>query len=83
MHRTGVDKFNLIRFLSIDDAWEYYLGLAPDTLTPETKEKLRAVFFDGFGMALHFWQETQGAADTFEILQKEYISQVKTACEKD
>ena len=74
----------MLKLDSIDDAWKYYLEGVPDTLTPEKREKLRIIFYDGFGIALHFWGETHGAPDSFDILQKEYISQVKeTACAKD
>lgn len=73
----------MLKLDSIADAWKYYLESMPYTLAAEKMEKLRVIFYDGFGIALHFWSETHGAADTFEILQKEFLSQVKTACVKD
>ena len=72
----------MLKLDSIADAWKYYLEGVSDTVTASQREILRVTFYDGFGIALHFWRETHGAPDTFEILQKEYIIQVKTACEK-
>lgn len=74
----------MLKLDSIADAWKYYLEGVADTVNDPTREKLRAIFYDGFGIALHFWRETHGAPDTFEILQNEYISKVKeTFCAKD
>ena len=74
----------MLKLDSIADAWKYYLEGMPDTVTESQREKLRIIFYDGFGIALHFWRETHGAPDTFEILQNEYISKVKeTFCAKD
>ena len=72
----------MLKLDSIADAWKCYLLGLSDHVTESQREKLRVIFYDGFGIALHFWGETHGAPDTFEILQKEYIIQVKTACEK-
>ncbi len=73
----------MLKLDSIADAWKYYCEGVPDTLTPEKMEKIRLIFYDGFGMAMYFWRETHGAPDTFDLLQKEYLSQVKTACAND
>ncbi len=78
----------MLKLDSIADAWKYYLEGVPDGITPETREKLREVFFDGFGMALHFWRETHGAPDTFDILQKEFLTSrlkeiMEPACAND
>ena len=74
----------MLKLDSIADAWKYYLEGVHGIETESQREKLRIIFYDGFGIALHFWAETHGAPDTFEILQKEYISQVKEkTCAKD
>lgn len=67
----------MLKLDSIADAWKYYLEGMPDNFPQDKLEKLREVFFDGFGIALHFWCETHGAPDTFELLQKEYLNKVR------
>ena len=80
----------MLKLDSIADAWIYYLENLPDTVTESQREKLRMIFYDGFGIALLFWRETYGAPDTFTILEREYLmSRLKenreseTSCAKD
>ncbi len=76
----------MLKLDSIADAWAYYLEGMPDKFSPEKLEKLRMVFYDSFGIALHFWLETHGAPDTLHILQREYLTNLlpkETKCAKD
>ena len=78
----------MLKIDSIADAWKYYLEGVDGIETESQREQLRVIFYDGFGIALHFWRETHGAPDTFQILEREYLMRrlkenMETACEKD
>ena len=63
----------MLKLDSIADAWQFYLRESKSEFTPEYYEILRAIFYDGFSAALHFWGETHGEVETYNILTNEYF----------
>ena len=85
--RISNDKSAMLKFDSIEDAWKFYSLDLPHTITLEHREELRIIFYGAFGLALHFWGETEGDLGTFNILHDEYLSvmtpAIELACAKD